>query len=103
VKPSGATLTIPDRFDEDFLKEDTHMEEDTHKADLPPYPDSNLDTSVRPDRESPPGTPRWVKAFGIISLVLVLLVVLMMIFGVGGEHGPGRHIGSGDPVATHRP
>jgi hypothetical protein len=30
-----------------------------------------------------PGTPRWVKVFGIIALVLVLLVVMMM-FIVGG-------------------
>lgn len=42
-----------------------------------------------------PGTPRWVKVFGIIALVLVLLVVIMM-FIVGGPHGPGRHIPSGD-------
>jgi hypothetical protein len=41
------------------------------------------------------GTPRWVKVFGIIALVLVLLVVIIMFTGVGGEHGPGRHIPSG--------
>jgi hypothetical protein len=41
-----------------------------------------------------PGTPRWVKVFGIIVLVLVLLVVARMFIG-GGEHGPGRHAPTG--------
>ena len=46
---------------------------------------------------SPPGagstnTPRWVKVFGIIAIVLVLLIVIMMLTG----HDPGRHIPSGD-------
>ena len=41
-----------------------------------------------------PGTPRWVKVFGIIVIVVVLLVVAMML--IGGEHGPGRHAPSGD-------
>ena len=48
----------------------------------------------------PYSTPRWVKVFGIIALVLVLLVVIMMFTGVGGDHGPGRHIPSGDAVET---
>ncbi len=48
-------------------------------ADPPPYP----------------GTPRWVKVFGIIGIVVVLLVVARMFIG-GGEHGPGRHAPSGD-------
>jgi hypothetical protein len=42
-----------------------------------------------------PGTPRWVKVFGITVIVVVLLVVAMK-FLVGGEHGPGRHTSSGD-------
>ena len=41
-----------------------------------------------------PGTPRWVKVFGIILIVVVLLVVAMMF--IGGKHGPGRHTASGD-------
>jgi hypothetical protein len=53
--------------------------EETNMANRPPYP----------------GTPRWVKVFGIIIIVVVLLVVAMMFF-VGGEHGPGRHTQSGD-------
>ena len=39
-----------------------------------------------------PGTPRWVKVFGISAIVLVLLVALMLLSG----HGPGRHTSSGD-------
>ena len=65
-------------------------------ADLPPYPDSNGGTDVGPERESTTGTPRWVKVFGIIAAVLVLLFVIVMLTGVGG-HGPGRHTPSGDP------
>lgn len=57
-------------------------------ADLSPYPDTGEDTSVGPDPGSPPSTPRWVKVFGIITLVLVLLLAIMLISG----HGPGRHM-----------
>jgi hypothetical protein len=64
-------------------------------ADLPPSPESNGNTGVGPGRESPPGIPRWVKVFGIVALVLVLLVIIML-FASGGSHGPGRHIPSGD-------
>jgi hypothetical protein len=66
-------------------------------ADPPPYPDTGDDTGVGPDRESTAGTPRWVKVFGIIALVVVLLfVILMFTRGPGGRHGPGRHTPSGD-------
>ena len=56
-------------------------------ADPPPYP----------------GTPRWVKVFGIIVAVVVLLFIVVMMVGDGGEHGPGRHAPSGDvgtPLAS---
>jgi hypothetical protein len=43
-----------------------------------------------------PGTPRWVKVFGIIVVVLVLLFVVLHLAGVGGRHGPGRHRAPGD-------
>jgi hypothetical protein len=49
-------------------------------VDLPPYP----------------GTPRWVKVSGIVAIGLVLLVVIILVTGIGGPHGPGRHIRSGD-------
>lgn len=47
-------------------------------ADPPPYP----------------GAPRWVKISGIIAIVLVLLVIAALVTGVGGPHGPGRHLPS---------
>ncbi|WP_292211552.1 hypothetical protein [Mesorhizobium sp.] len=37
-----------------------------------------------------PGTPRWVKVSGII----VVLVIAALFTGVGGPHGPGRHLPS---------
>jgi hypothetical protein len=43
-------------------------------ADLPPYP----------------GTPRWVKVFGITALVVVLLFVGLL-FTRGPHRGPGHH------------
>ena len=47
------------------------------------------DTGAGPDRESPPGAPRWVKVFGIIALVLVLLFVVTHLAGGGlGSHLP---------------
>ena len=46
------------------------------------------------------GTPRWVKVFGIIALVLLVLVVVMLITGRGG-HGPGRHAAGGDGSGDH--
>lgn len=45
------------------------------------------------DRPPYPGTPRWVKVFGIIVIVVVLLVVAKIF--IGGEHGPGLHALSG--------
>ena len=68
-------------------------------TDLPPYPDSTGDSGAGPGRGSTsvyPGTPRWVKVFGIAFLALALLIVIIMKTGVGGQHGPGRHMPSGD-------
>jgi hypothetical protein len=49
------------------------------------------------DPPSYPGAPRWVKVSGIIAIVLVLLVIIAVFTGVGGPHGPGRHLpSSGD-------
>ncbi|MGH3133937.1 MAG: hypothetical protein ACRDNY_09415 [Gaiellaceae bacterium] len=61
-------------------------------ADPPPYPDGDDDTGG-PDLEPP--TPRWVKVFGIVAVALILLFVVLQLAGVGGGHGPGRHVGGG--------
>ncbi len=55
-------------------------------AELPPY-----------------STPRWVNIVGIITLVQVLLVGIMLLTGIGGDHGPGRHMPGGyTPPMEHR-
>lgn len=45
-------------------------------------------TEFAPDRRSAPGTPRWVKVFGIIVLVLVLLFITLHLTG----HSPMNHM-----------
>lgn len=62
-------------------------------ADPTPYRDPTGDAAWRPARGSFPGTPRWVKLFGMIALVAVLVIVGVMLLA-GGEHAPGRHTGS---------
>lgn len=43
-----------------------------------------------------PGAPLWVKVFGTIVIVVVLLFVGFLVTrGPGGHHGPGMHIGGG--------
>jgi len=42
---------------------------------------------VERDRESPPDTPRWVKAFGIGAIVLVLLFAGLHLTGNVPTHG----------------
>jgi hypothetical protein len=41
-----------------------------------------------------PGTPPWVKVAGIVIGVLVLLIAIVIFTGIGGPHGPGRHLPS---------
>jgi hypothetical protein len=41
------------------------------------------------DRESRPKTPRWVKVFGVIAILLILLFVILHL--AGGGFGPSRH------------
>ena len=48
-----------------------------------------------PDRPVPPGVPRWVKVSGAIVLALILLFVVLRLTGLGGDHGPGRHMSQG--------
>ena len=47
------------------------------------------DTGVGPPFDSTTSTPRWVKVFGVIVVVLVVLAVIMMLTG---GHGPGAHM-----------
>jgi hypothetical protein len=63
-----------------------------------PRPD---DTGTGPDRGPISGTPRWVKVFGVVALVVVLLFVVLILTGRGGEHGPGRHAPASDTGGGH--
>ena len=47
-----------------------------------------LQTQVEADSESPPKTPLWVKVFGIIVIVLILLVGIVHLTG----HSPMIHM-----------
>lgn len=38
------------------------------------------------------GAPTWVKISGAIVLAVVVLVAIVMATGLGGTHGPGRHV-----------
>jgi hypothetical protein len=42
------------------------------------------------------GVPRWVKGFGIVGVVLLLLIVVMLLTG----HGPGDHMQGLGPTAA---
>ena len=65
----------------------------------PPPPANDVDRvhrdlSARPisseyERESPPGTPRWVKGLGIAFVILALLFAGLHL--TGNEGGPGSH------------
>ena len=47
-----------------------------------------------PPSASPPATPTWVKALGIVLALVVLLVLAKALFGGGlAGHGPGMHGG----------
>lgn len=37
-----------------------------------------------------PGMPRWVKITGLVTLAVILIAIVIMLL-VGGEHGPARH------------
>jgi hypothetical protein len=43
-----------------------------------------------------PGTPRWVKVFGIIVVILVALFVVLHVSG----HGLADHASSGDRTVS---
>lgn len=57
--------------------------------------------TVPPDHASDGGTPRWVKVFGALALVAVVLVAILLLSG--GDHGPGRHSASGDAASRTQP
>lgn len=56
----------------------------------------NSNNRERQTEEQPPSMPRWVKVSGVIVITLIMLFVILKLIGIGGNHGPGRHIPMGD-------
>ena len=56
-------------------------------------------THLEPDHESTTGTPRWVKVFGIITIVLVLVFVILHLTG----NNLGGHARHTPPIETQHP
>lgn len=54
------------------------------------------------DSSAYPGTPRWVKVFGLIAVLAILLVVTLLLARGPGEHGPWRHMRPGAPAGLPR-
>ena len=42
------------------------------------------------DRRTPPRAPGWVKVFGIVAALVVLLFLILLL--TGNNHRPGRHL-----------
>jgi hypothetical protein len=62
--------------------------EDLRAADPNVHHGAGDHSSRAPDRASPPRTPRWVKASGIVAIVLVLLFVGLHVTGNVPSHTP---------------
>ena len=72
-------------------------------AHPPSNPETSDDNGEALDRQETVGTPRWVKVFGAIALIVLMLFVVVSIVG-GGEHGPRRHApGGGSDDTTDTP
>ena len=50
------------------------------------------DPMDEPTADVPPRLPHWVKLLTLGAVTVVVVLVLVMLF-VGGEHGPGMHGG----------
>ena len=48
-----------------------------------------IEDDIEPAQGAPPGTPRWVKTFGIILVVLLLAVAGLHLAGNAPTHLPG--------------
>lgn len=56
--------------------------------------DSAGRTESTAESRSGTGMPRWVKISLVIVGALIALFVILNLTGRGGQHGPGRHVGS---------
>jgi hypothetical protein len=62
--------------------------EDPRGDEPVPYPDIGDRPASQPDRDTPPTTPRWVKVFVIIGVVLLLLLAGLHLAGKAPTHMP---------------
>jgi hypothetical protein len=46
--------------------------------------------------------PRWVKVAALVVGLLILIVVILQLTGLAGDHGPGMHssLGRAEPSTT---
>lgn len=69
-------------------------------SEQPSISDPDDTTRVKAARGSTARRPRWVLVAGIVAVVLALMVGIMLL--AGGNHGPGRHLGSTPVVVQQR-
>lgn len=70
--------------------------------------DRERDVPADGDRAVPPGQPHrgahrvpgWVRWFVAVGVLVVALLAVAMLTGLGGEHGPGRHLGAAAAAAV---
>jgi hypothetical protein len=67
------------------------------QGEPPRHPEIGDERSAAPDVESPPGTPRWVKLFAVIAVIVVAGFVILLLTG---GHSPARHSFGSDPGET---
>ena len=60
--------------------------------------DPRSDSRATTGPDGPPGMPRWVKVAAIVVGLLILIVVILQLTGLAGEHGPGMHSSLGTPL-----
>jgi hypothetical protein len=58
-------------------------------VDPPSDSDPTDDTASGRGSEATEGAPRWVKVFGVIGVLLIVLFVILLLTG---GHGPQRHM-----------
>ncbi|WP_439599965.1 hypothetical protein [Devosia sp.] len=47
----------------------------------------------RQDKPTGYTTPKWVKATGVVAAIIVAILLIVVVTGIGGSHGPWRHMG----------
>lgn len=69
-------------------QEHRETREDTPLTNVSPNCDATDHTSIGPDRGATYHTPRWVKLFSVILIVVLVLLVLIqhLVFGGMGGH-----------------